>query len=159
MVSIYDNQSIKLESRIINRHIAVLYYDRNIDLNAEWVSPSFNQVNIMGSKLIFKDGKIFVGKNVKKVIVSASAFFESINCNNIDYIWMFIVKNDKRICNSITSGVSVYFQTSVISDYVVDVKEGDYFYLSFNNPSYKSYKDGSVRSGADNTRLFVEVLE
>ena len=108
---------------------------------------------------MLKNGRIYIGKGVKKVKVNASLFLENVSYNNVAYLWAFICKNNSRIYNSIMSGVSMYYNSVNITDCIIDVKENDYLYLTVNNPSYATFKSSVIRAGINESRLYVEVIE
>lgn len=158
------NKSIKPKSDYyfdnisVHKDIAIGYFSSNITLSNEFTIPNLNGYKITGKKLYGKDGKIFIGKNVKKVRVNASIFYENINIANTAYVWAFIEKNGVRYANAITSGVSHHYQTANISDTVIDVKEGDCIYFVFNWAK-NSNSAPIIRAGDPETRLYVEVVE
>lgn len=142
----------------IHRDIAVAYYNAGFQLNREWVGQGFTGAKIIGEKLTLKDGRIYVGKNVKKVRVSASIFLENIPKESVTYIFAWLYKNSISVATSILSG-STYYDTMTISDTIVDVQKGDYFWLNINNPTYATFPYPTVRSGIENTRVYIEVIE
>lgn len=152
--------SAKAIDEITAKNIAVAYDDNagQQDLNAEYNKITFTNADIVGDKLKFENGKIVVGKDVKKLKVSATAFLEDVGSTKISYIWLQILQNGQKKCGSIASGVPVWFQSIIISDYILDVKENDYIELEVNNANYTTHIP-QVRSGKENTRLYVEVIE
>lgn len=142
----------------LQQDIAIAYPTSNKTINAEYVTLPFTNAEIIGNKLIFKNGRIYIGKNVKKIKISAIAFLENMNASQIGYIWLFVSHNGTRICSAIISGTPQYFQSVAITDAIADVKENDYFELVFNNSNYTTHAP-TVRGGKNVTRLFIEVLE
>lgn len=160
--------SAKAIDKMNARNIAVAYNNEAQNINSEYVTYTLTDADLIGDKLKFVteknangeivNGKIVIGKNIKKVKVNASVFMENMQSNNISYIWLQIFQNGHAKCGSIASGVPVWFQTLIISDCILDVKENDYIELNINNANYTTHIP-TVRGGKENTRLYVEVIE
>ena len=143
----------------LEKHQIIAYNSNNFNVNVENLIKDFEESYNVGTKLSLSNGKVYVGQGVSKVRLNATAFCENMNYNNIGYMWFFIVKNGyEEVAGSIISGVVNYFQTVCITDIVIDVSEGDYFQLKYNNPNYETHSP-TIRAGKGNTRLFVEVVE
>lgn len=150
-----NNEQIKNTN---NYNIAIAYNNESQNVNAQFFTFTLTGMDLIGDKLKLENGKVIIGKGVKKIKVSATAFFENINSTNIAYVWLFISHNGERKSNSIASGVSIWFQSLVISDCILDVKENDYLELIVNNPNWETHIP-TIRGGKENTRLYVEVIE
>lgn len=152
--------SAKAINEMTAKNIAVAYLGLNMNVNVdtEYKRLSLSNADIIGEKLKLQNGKIIIGKDVKKVRVNASVFMENVGSSNISYIWLQVLQNGQRKCGSIASGVPVWFQSIVISDFILDVKENDYLELEVNNANYTTHIP-TVRSSKENTRLYVEVIE
>lgn len=145
---------LKLNQRL-QKHIAVAFYDENVSILGSDITAPFSNAFIVGDKLSLYDGKIKIGKDVSKVKISASIFFEDVSVGNIGYIWCFVQKNDTRLTSSIMCS-SNYFNTASITEDIIEVAEGDTLILSYNNPSSHT---PVIRGGKVNSRLYVEVVE
>ena len=157
--SIKFKNNVYLDNISVHKDIAIACYtcDR-FYLNQEHVEKNFDNAKILGKKLSLKNGKIYIGKNVKRVRVNATIFLENVSESNISYIFVSIRKNGIRVVNNLISG-STYFDSVTITDNIIDVKENDYFSLEINNPNWTSHSAASVRGGVDNTRMYIEVVE
>ncbi len=140
------------------RNIAIAYNETTQNINSEYTIYPLANADLIGNKLKLENGKIIIGKGVKKVKVNASAFLEDVGSTKISYVWLQILQNGQRKCGSISSGVAVWFQSIVVSDYILDVKENDYIELEINNANYTTHVI-QARGGKENTRLYVEVIE
>lgn len=150
---------IKLNEFLVKKQMANAYFDNNISLSNEYNKINFTKIFSTTDKLTIENGKIKIGKGVTKILVSASSFLEAMGAESVNYIWWFINKNNSRTASSICSGVSVSFQTSIISDYILEVTEGDLLQLEYNAVYKKSGSVVSVRGGQTNTRLHIEIIE
>lgn len=147
---------IYLDNIGVGKDIITAYKSANEYITTEFYTMSLDSAEVVGKKLTLKNGKVHVGKGVKKVQASAIAFLEDVNPSKVSYMWFFIKKNGVNTANCIVSGAN-YYQSAPITDFVMDVKEGDEIGISFNNPNYPSHHP-LVRNGIYNTRLIVEVI-
>lgn len=111
-----------------------------------------------GSKLTLDstNHRVVIGSGVSKVRVSAKLFMENVG-SWLGYAWILIRKNGSTYAGTIQSGVARYFQTATISPIVINVSQGDYIEIMVNNSSYND-NSFTIRSGADNTSMLVEVV-
>lgn len=151
-------ESVDIDATRVHRDIAIGYWTSDFILNQEWVAHDFDGAKIIGKKLIFKNGRIYIGKNVKRVRVNATIFLQDVHEDKITYIFPWIYKNNTSMAMAIVSG-SGYYNSIAITDIIVDVVEGDYFYLSINNPSHTTHPNATVRSKMENSRMYIEVVE
>lgn len=101
--------------------------------------------------LTLSNGGIRIGKNIKQVLVSGNIFLASGATSG--YLWSSIRKNTTEISVAIDNPTSWFASTSH-SPKLVDVSEGDIFYL------WKMDEDtGTIRGGNKNTYLTIEVIE
>lgn len=158
MKSIKLKNDTYLDESGVHHNIAVGYWTSNFNLNQEWVAKNFDGAKIIGKKLSLKNGRIYIGKNVKKIRVNATLFLENIHSDKVAYIFPWLYKNNSSIAMSILSGGG-YYNSIEITDIIVDVVENDFFYISINNPSYSTHPNATVRSGIENSRMYIEVVE
>ena len=128
-------------------------------INQEYVILNLDAwSNGNGSKLTLDstNHRVVIGAGVSKVRVSGKLFLENVG-SWLGYAWILIRKNGTAYSTSIQSGVARYFQTVNLAPIYINVSQGDYIEIMINN---SSYNDGSfsVRSGADNTSMLVEVV-
>lgn len=133
------------------------YFNSNINLIQEWQTPSFTNAEIVGDKFELKNGRIYVKSGVSKVSINAIAFMEKMNIGS-SYVWFFISKNGGRMLNAIEGTGAVHYKSIVIPNTPIQVKEGDYFTLEWNNPIWSADYQ-IVRSGIENTRLAIEEID
>lgn len=114
--------------------------------------PTLTLSNSTGDKLSISDGKIKIGADVKKVLVSASSFIDTANANN--YLWLFLNKNNNAIATSIDTSGMIY-KSCAIPPRLIDVKENDLINLSYDNTGGFP---ATIRGGNE-TWVTVEVVE
>lgn len=108
-------------------------------------------------ELTLVNGSIRIGKNIKKVLVSANCFAIG---DSDDYLWTYILKQPETVPLSNSNNISIAldntssrFGSTSHSPVLVEVNEGDIICLyKMVNSTY------TIRSGA-NTYLTVEVVE
>lgn len=128
-------------------------------INQEYVKLNLDAwSNGNGSRLTLDstNHRVVIGAGVSKVKVSAKVFMENVG-SWLGYAWVLIRKNGTTYSTAIQSGVARYFQSVALSPIVINVSQGDYIEIMINN---SSYNDGTftIRSGADNTSMLVEVV-
>lgn len=113
---------------------------------------NFTNSEVVGTKLSLSGGKVVIGSDVSKVIVSGAAFIESSGITN--YVWAQIRKNGTNVANHLIDGPSIYKSAS-IAPKLISVSPGDTIEIYIDNTTPTPYK---IRGGAD-TFLTVEVVE
>lgn len=154
--SIKLKNNIYLDNRSIKNNYIQVANNQNETISNEWQQLSLNSWSDgYGNALTLSNNRVYIGSGIKKVRVSGSIFCEGVG--NIGYIWCIVRKNGiyemaKPILSSTT-----YFNSLNIPPHTFEVYEGDYIDILLNNPSF-STTSFSVRHGADNTWLLVEVI-
>lgn len=152
-----DTYSCDYINKKTTKSYAKGYFDSNINLTQEWQSASFTNAEIVGDKFELKNGRIYVKSGVSKVSINAIAFMEKMNIGS-SYVWFFISKNGGRMLNAIEGTGAVHYKSIVIPNTPIQVKEGDYFTLEWNNPIWSADYQ-IVRKGIENTRLAIEEID
>lgn len=105
---------------------------------------------VTNDELLHENGSIVIGPNVSKVLVSGNMF--GVMLVNTSYLWAGIRKNSSDVSIGIDPS-NTFFCTVALTPKVIEVSEGDSFYLyKINNEA------DTIRSGS-NTWLTVQVVE
>ncbi len=152
-------KSIKLEDNIyldtISIHrdiISVGLSSTKTNINAEKFTINFDTCVQVGKKLSLENGKVKIGKNVKKVLVSGNAFIDTPKAEN--YLWLFIMKNSSYVASNLTAGGMIY-KSSSIAPRLIEVKEGDLISMLIDTTAGLPY---SIRGGYP-INMTVQVVE
>lgn len=153
------SKSIKMKNNIywdttsIHREIiSVGLTSLEEDVKTEKFTIPFDSSVAIGEKLQLVNGKIKIGKGIKRVLVSGTAFIDTPKSEN--YLWLFITKNDNNIASSLTAGGMVY-KSSSITPRLIDVKEGDLIGMLIDTTAGTPYNIRSEHS----TYMTVQVVE
>lgn len=122
------------------------------NINTETITVNFDMCVQIGKKLTLENGKVKIGKNVKKVLVSGTAFIDTPKAS--DYLWLFIAKNGGYVASNLTAGGMVY-KSSSIAPRLIEVKEGDLISMIINTTAGLPY---SIRGGYP-INMTVQVVE
>lgn len=104
------------------------------------------------NKLILENGIIKVGKGVKRIKVNANVFLNSVI--GTGYLWTIVKKNNNNVKGVLTPYAGGGYICSAIPDFFIDVAEGSTISLIAD-----SSVGGTVRTGAANTWLSIEIVE
>lgn len=108
--------------------------------------------NNTDNKLVIKNNKIVVKKNVNHIRVSGTVFCEGLE--NTAYIWGILHKGNTAFTNVINSGS--YYQSVVFPDKIISVTTNDTIYGKLEASGSSNV---SVRTGVDTAWLLVEILD
>ena len=129
-----------------------------IELSADYKTSGQGKVplnklacsTVTNDELLHENGSIVIGPNVSKVLVSGNMF--GVMLVNTSYLWAGIRKNSSDVSIGIDPS-NTFFCTVALTPKVIEVSEGDSFYLyKINNEA------DTIRSGS-NTWLTVQVVE
>ncbi len=112
----------------------------------------------LGNGFSLKDGKIYVGKGIKKVLVSGSVCFNFANSRETMAYNIDIYQNTAEVLTALNSSEITSLngtnRTVAISPVLLNVKEGDYF--QFN--CYAS-KNDTISSYTNRTKITIQAVE
>ena len=115
---------------------------------------TFNSLKSSTDKLTLSGGGIRIGTGINKVLVSGNVFFQFDGATDQSYLWMAIRKGSNNVSTAIGPWVKTYsFISLALTPTLVDVQEGDTFYIV----SLEG-KSGTYRSGV-NSYLTIQVIE
>lgn len=142
---------------LANKNIITAFMNGNQTIRYENELVNLDNSISVGKELIFNPNthNIKIGKGIRKIVVSANIFLESMASS--DYVWCFIRKNDNNIASSIIS-TSKFFISASISSILIEVKENDIINLVLNDAKFNE-STRVIRGGSFNTWLTIEAVD
>lgn len=139
---------------LIQKNILLVKLADNTDctiLSSYTKITGFKEAFKIGDKLSFSNNEIVIGKGVSKVLINAKVNWYA-QTGGIKYVW--IKKNNENVVWSTVSVQSTAFISDTISNYPIEVEEGDKISMVY-------YTETSGDSLNDNGRTYlsVEVIE
>lgn len=147
--NIYQNNEKLIQKDILLAKLASAF-DCTI-LSSYTKITGFKEVFKIGDKLSFSNNEIVIGKGVSKVLINAK-FTWCANTGGIKYLW--IMKNNEGVVWSTISVQNYYWTSDVVSNYPIEVAEGDK--ISVN---YYTDTSGDKLGDQGRTYLSVEAIE
>lgn len=144
-----------IEEAINEKNYIVATSSGTTNLNGN-TDITLEATNVVGTKLTLENGKVKIGTGVSKVRISGSIFMDITYIENAGYMWGRISHNNGNALGSISPLLpNMSFVSASIPSQIINVKEGDLLQLNTDVTG----STGVVRNGANNTWLFVEVIE
>ena len=106
------------------KNIITAYTTQTLDIGENEII-SFDSSNIIGYKFTIEDGKIKIGKNVKKVKISGQIWYYAYDTTRQ---WFYLKQNDNMINTNIAM-LNKSYGVMNFNEKIIDVVEGDVIYF------------------------------
>lgn len=156
--TVKDSENEVYSTNYINNLASPKYLLAKISTNGYIAHTGFSDFvlteieNNTDNKLVIKNNKIVVKKNVNHIRVSGTVFCEGLE--NTAYIWGILHKGNTAFTNVINSGS--YYQSVVFPDKIISVTTNDTIYGKLEASGSSNV---SVRTGVDTAWLLVEIID